>query len=762
MVRGNRVDTAAGGGPRTAASLIVLGLLLIATMVAITSARLPRQAGVAALGGAGLLLVWRGLAARRAAAYTRPKAQSIAQVFAASESVLSSLDVNQVLQTAAETGGRLSWHASEVLLFLAGEARDLALRSSWGIDPPPPVGTRFPLIEPFLIDAVNDRRPVVTSLPADPMPAGAPGRLSVRSACVFPLHSRGELVGVFVLLSHKSARAFSPELTLLEYFAKQAAMAIDNARLYQQVQDLFVSSIKALAAAVDAKDAYTHDHSEDLVTLVSLIARELHLLPQEEEKLKLAALLHDIGKIGVPDAILRKPGTLDPSERAIMMNHAVLGASILDKPGPLQELASIVRHHHERHDGRGYPDGLRGNDIPTGAAILAVADAFDAMTSYRPYRQARPLDKAMEELVRNAGTQFHPRVVEALAKVLEHARTNHSRWYQKLQRRSQPPTADQPPVVPQPPAQTHADLIVRLSQEVRPLGEVPTLLVRIIDFVVERLGFPQCAILLIGDDEQVLTVEVGVGSVPEKGTTIPRGRAPAWQAIEQRAAQWRDDGSAIFAPLLIDRAPIGVLEVDGTDLGEEDMRLLAQVADTIAPLILAAQLRQRIERVAAFDELTGLYNRKALLSRLAEETSRYHRYGTAFALVLADIEGLSVFNATYGYLAGDELIQRIAEILRSNARQADVPARLAGGTFAFLMPELDAGEAQVAMQRMRALFVDRQIPIRGQFVTGTTLTWTMVSCPQDGLNADALLSHAERLLDANLPPPASPNVLQRG
>src|SRR5256885_5030892 len=260
-----------------------------------------------------------------------------------------------------------------------------------------------------------------------------------RSACMLPLQGKSALLGVLVLLSQKTPSAFRPEIPMLEYFAAQTALAIDNARLYGQVQDMFISSITALAAAVDAKDAYTHGHSEDIADLATMIARELHLSLQETEKVRLAGLLHDVGKIGIPDAILRKPGRLDPAERAVMMTHVTLGASILDKPGPLRDLVAIVRHHHEHYDGHGYPSGLRGSEIPIGSAILAVAEAFDAMTSQRAYHAARPVDAALEELQGHAGTQFHPQVVDALARIVARERDTGSPWFLALETRINTP-----------------------------------------------------------------------------------------------------------------------------------------------------------------------------------------------------------------------------------------------------------------------------------------------------------------------------------
>jgi len=182
---------------------------------------------------------------------------------------------------------------------------------------------------------------------------------------------------------------------------------------------LYRASVQALAAAIDARDPATHDHSRRVALIARLIAEQMQLPREEIEEIELAALLHDIGKLGVPDAILRKPGKLTPSEWALVRTHPEVGAEILAGFPQLQRIVPLVRAHHERWDGTGYPCGLRGDAIPLGAAIIGLADALDTMLSDRPYRPALPLCEAVEEIRRCRATQFHPDVVDAFLAALQ-------------------------------------------------------------------------------------------------------------------------------------------------------------------------------------------------------------------------------------------------------------------------------------------------------------------------------------------------------
>lgn len=255
-------------------------------------------------------------------------------------------------------------------------------------------------------------------------------RLFEIGVCI-PSYFQSRLLGILLLGNKlKKASFHRDELTFFIALAHDVAMAIQNAQLFEELQKeienkkrLFLETTKALATTIDAKDHYTHGHTERVTQLSLAIAKKLiisHRItvdPKFMEDLNMTALLHDIGKIGVPENILNKKDFLNDEERKRINEHPLIGASILE---PIQDFLRIregVKYHHERYDGSGYPEGKKGKDIPLIASIIAVADSYDAMTTHRPYRAAFEKGKAIEEVKRCSGTQFHPLIIEALVEL---------------------------------------------------------------------------------------------------------------------------------------------------------------------------------------------------------------------------------------------------------------------------------------------------------------------------------------------------------
>lgn len=235
-----------------------------------------------------------------------------------------------------------------------------------------------------------------------------------------PLIFKDETIGALNVANKKSNKPFTNrDLEFLLNVARIGAIALKNSALHIEVQEGYLKTITTLAMIIDARDHYTQRHSENVTRYAVAIAREMGLNPGQIGIIKNAGLLHDIGKIGIRDDVLLKPGKLTVEEFNQIKSHPVIGAEIVSSLPFLKDVSCLVRHHHERFDGNGYPDGKTGEGIELGSRILAVADTFDALTTDRPYRKRLSLEVSREELIRNKFTQFDPAVVEFFLRVLE-------------------------------------------------------------------------------------------------------------------------------------------------------------------------------------------------------------------------------------------------------------------------------------------------------------------------------------------------------
>jgi HD-GYP domain-containing protein (c-di-GMP phosphodiesterase class II) len=244
--------------------------------------------------------------------------------------------------------------------------------------------------------------------------------LKVRSAMCAPLINRDKVLGIIYVDSTSKSNLFSQEdLSLLSAMAVKAGVTIENARLYDDLRSLFYNTVETLIRALQARDPYTSGHSTRVSRYCLLIADKLSFSTKEKHPVYLAAMLHDIGKIGVPDTLLQRPGKLTPDEMDVVREHPHMGASMIRMLGEMHPIVPLILHHHEAYDGTGYPDGLKGDQIPLISRIIAVADSYDAMTSDRPYRERRKKAYAIEELRVCSGTKLDPSVVTAFLEVLE-------------------------------------------------------------------------------------------------------------------------------------------------------------------------------------------------------------------------------------------------------------------------------------------------------------------------------------------------------
>jgi|GEM_PF-648191 len=428
------------------------------------------------------------------------------------------------------------------------------------------------------------------------------------SSLVFaPLVTQGDESGLLLVGRFGTHRFSQSERRRLAKLAAHAALAFHIVRVNGRERAIYRASVEALAAAVDAKDPATHDHSRRVARIARVIAEHLHLSREAIEEIELAALLHDIGKLAIPDHVLGKPGKLDPSEWALIRLHPSVGAGILANHPQLSRIVPLVRAHHERWDGRGYPDGLRGEEIPLGAAIIALADAFDTMISDRPYRPARRFADAIEEIRRGRGTQFHPAVVDAFFEAL---RDPNSLPILLLQHSVVPPTS------------LAAHAIHRVAEHLPHIPSVDAL-VEVIDLAISgTLSNDNIVIFLLDESETSLRILYSRHDRDLASTVqIPRGHGIAWQAIESNAPiavivpeappgtilKWetRDLYAVLAAPLVDHSRVVGALVVSRTEqrpFSTADAELLATLGRYLGPLLQT--FLEDHHRLSSSDETT--------------------------------------------------------------------------------------------------------------------------------------------------------------
>jgi len=353
----------------------------------------------------------------------REKVERISAMAETSALISSSLDVKRVLETVMNVAKDvIDAEASSIFLYdeekhefffeiATGDAGDAVkqIRVPWGKGM---VGWAAEHMQTLLV-------PDVTKDPRFYSKVDEKSKFITRNAITVPLKPKNKLIGVAQVLNKKGGLFSREDVELFETLARQAAVAIENASLYTDLQELFLNSIRTVVSLIDAKDDYTAGHSSRVTQYSLMIADQLGFGTEDRKRLELAALLHDVGKIGMPDAILKKPSGLTAEEFAIVKDHPNKGAEALEPIKQMKAIIPGVRYHHEKLDGKGYPAGLSGEQVPLDAQIICVGDSYDAMNSDRPYRKGLGMEESVRRLRQDSGTQFNPKLVEAFVIALE-------------------------------------------------------------------------------------------------------------------------------------------------------------------------------------------------------------------------------------------------------------------------------------------------------------------------------------------------------
>ncbi|MGH2489967.1 MAG: GAF domain-containing protein [Candidatus Limnocylindria bacterium] len=586
------------------------------------------------------------------------------------------------------------------------------------------------------------------------------------SAVHVPLKSRGRLVGVLSSQAYRPGAFDDEDIAVLQSLANLVATAFENAEHLAQMRELYLASVKALAAAVDARDPYTRSHSARVAALARTIGDEMRMSADQLRRVQVGALLHDIGKIGVPDAILNKPGPLTADEWVLMRTHPAVGSSILAAVEPLRDLVPIVRTHHERFDGAGYPEKLAGDSVPIEAYVVAAADAFEVIVSRRAYKQAQSVEFACAELVRCRGTQFHPDVVDAFLRVIERDRLQGAAYLRRVGAIEEEDMENVPGpggVLEQFAASAHAHgrqlaILQRLASEISAVLDIDELAGRLLRIVCESMGYENGFLLTLDDKHQGLVVRAAVGpSEPYVGQLLTRGVGISWWVIERGELQNVTDAqvdprfygppniqSVLCVPLQLGDERVGVLGIESPRseaFGREDEQLLTAVSHQVAAALRVAKLHQAAKTAAATDPLTGLPNRRTFFARLRAELEGDPLVPLTVAVL--DANGLKQLNDEFGHGAGDEALVRIGEILSAGVRERDTVARIGGDEFAILFPGAPLLAAERVMRRVASNIAE------GTLADGKrlpTIAWGVADASDRPITVDALVDAADRAM----------------
>lgn len=530
----------------------------------------------------------------------------------------------------------------------------------------------------------------------------------------------------------------------------------------RQLAQVYRGISEALASAVAAKDSYEQDHVRRVVAICELTGKALRLTEHEMDGLRIAALVHDVGKLGVPDYIMLKPGPLDPDEFGKVRNHTAIGAKILEKVSCQWDTVNTVLHHHENYDGSGYPHGLAGDRIPLGSRIIAVAEVYDALVSDRCYKEGWRHEDAVEYISKLSGKHFDPAVVTAFQRIASQLIDLYAA------------VTPEHSVCPERSC-TAADEIARANQELVSLFEIAQTLSstlelhEVLGLLAQRtrrlLQTATCAVFMpdethpghltaktaAGRHSHVIgkaSVTVGAGatgeaflhSKPYIGVFDPN------DLVSGEEDALRHFGSCMVAPIVSFGEVLGTINIyddSPNAFTADDLHTLTSVADRAAIAIQNARAFEQVRDSAMRDPLTGLANARHLRSRLEKEMRRAQRQEQTLSVLMIDLDNFKAVNDSMGHQAGDTVLQQAAGIFLAQLRDYDHVARVGGDEFVVILPGTPADEAHLIADRIRTGIESYAKKALSTSSAQLAASVGIASYPDDADDLDTLLARAD-------------------
>jgi diguanylate cyclase (GGDEF)-like protein/putative nucleotidyltransferase with HDIG domain len=524
----------------------------------------------------------------------------------------------------------------------------------------------------------------------------------------------------------------------------------------EQMNSLHMRTIEALALAIEAKDHTTHEHLERVQHYALSMGKMLGLNDLELDALRAASVLHDIGKLAVPEHIISKPGKLTLQEFEKMKIHPVVGAEILERVDFPYPVAPIVRAHHEKWDGSGYPAGLKGEEIPIGARILSAVDCLDALASDRQYRRALNLDDAMAVVSGEAGKAYDPRIVQLLqqhyrrlegeAKSMNGKKAAKLSTDVKIERGAAPAAGFEEPRKGNYMAQIaaagqEAQFMLGLVRELGTslnLQETLSTTARRLSAVVSFQGLAvyECRdevllpVYVEGQDSQLfssLQIPVGEGIsgwVAKHNKAIINGNPSVEPGYLNDPSLFSTLRSAIAVPLEGMNGVVGVLALYNAAhdaFGHDELRILTGISAKIGHSIENILKYRQLENFATTDHLTGLLNTRSLFERLDKDLARCEREKTSLTVLLCDLDGFKQVNDRFGHAAGNKVLQAFSQGLLKGNREYDVVARIGGDEFVLVVSGLDQTALEGKIAAMAQVAADAGWSVCGEGVVSLSV-----------------------------------------
>lgn len=525
------------------------------------------------------------------------------------------------------------------------------------------------------------------------------------------------------------------------------------------------AATRALASAIGAKDSYIHPYANRVPRICELVAGRLRIDSSEIDRIKLAALIRDVGKLGVPDYILLKPGPLDTEEFAKMRNHAAIGANLLRQADLPADVVDMVLYHHEKHDGTGYPEKLEGDAIPMGSRVIAVAVVYDALVSDRCYRNGWSHSEAIAHLERLSGSSFDPVVVEAFLAVepeilaidAEAARDERALGAEPAESCAAVDTI----------AQANRELmsLFDIAQTLSSTLEIDEVLALLAHRTRRLLQGSTCAVLTVDEaDPKGLVAKAAVGRFEDtiKGARARCGKGITGKAalrVEPRSGDYDprdlqltsetdstpDFRSCIVVPIVSYGELLGtinVYDVCPRSFTHDEVRIMTFVAHQAALAVQNAKAFEEVRDFSLRDPLTNLRNGRFLCHCLERELSRCSRLGEPLSVLGIDLDNFKAVNDLKGHETGDTVLKDVADIFRRELRDYDVIVRNGGDEFVVVLPGTCLTEAHQTAERIR-LAVKCYAELNMSEVPGLGASVGVASYPDDGMDASSLLAKAD-------------------